>query len=66
MHCTDCGDEIPAARLKHSPDVTICVACQQDLEKSGGFVRSRIEVYQELQGWSLEGLNQVIIPGGKR
>jgi RNA polymerase-binding transcription factor DksA len=59
--CEDCGDEIPAKRM-----ATICVACQGELEKAGVYVKARLEIYQELNGWQLEGLNQILIPGGKR
>ncbi|HEX6459463.1 MAG TPA: TraR/DksA C4-type zinc finger protein [Thermoleophilaceae bacterium] len=30
--CVDCGDRIPAARLKALPDAQRCVSCQRELE----------------------------------
>jgi DnaK suppressor protein len=30
--CSDCGAEIPYARLQHSPEVLRCIACQSALE----------------------------------
>jgi len=30
--CSDCGMEIPYARLQHSPEVLRCIACQTALE----------------------------------
>jgi len=46
--------------------LNVCVLCQQDLERSGMFVKSRIEIYQDIVGWSLEGINQKIITGGRK
>lgn len=34
--CADCGEEIPFARLQHSPEATRCVACQTAFESSRG------------------------------
>ena len=31
--CEECGDPIPLGRLLIVPEATLCVACQQDLEK---------------------------------
>jgi len=64
IECQECGDDVPAARQAMGIDV--CVLCQQDLERSGMFVKSRIEIYQDIVGWSLEGINQKIITGGRK
>jgi DnaK suppressor protein len=34
--CADCGEEIPFARLQHSPEATRCVACQTAFESLRG------------------------------
>lgn len=34
--CADCGDEIPFARLQHSPDALRCVTCQTAFESQRG------------------------------
>lgn len=34
--CTDCGAEIPAARLHAAPETPRCVSCQQKFEQSHG------------------------------
>jgi DnaK suppressor protein len=34
--CTDCGGEIPFARLQHSPEASRCVACQTTYESLRG------------------------------
>ena len=34
--CEHCGDDIPAARIKARPTTTLCVACQEELEKELG------------------------------
>ena len=31
--CTDCGVEIPAARLQATPEAPRCIACQEQVEK---------------------------------
>ena len=31
--CTDCGVDIPAARLKASPEAPRCIACQEKVER---------------------------------
>ena len=64
IECQECGDDVPSARQAMGIDV--CVLCQQDLERSGMFVKSRIEIYQDIVGWSLEGINQKIITGGRK
>ena len=32
-HCLACGDEIPEARRKILPGVTLCVGCAEDSER---------------------------------
>lgn len=38
--CEGCGGDIPLVRLQALPYATYCIACQQELEKSGEFSRS--------------------------
>lgn len=33
-YCEDCGDEIPAARIKAAPETRRCIHCQRLLEES--------------------------------
>jgi len=40
--CTDCGDDIPEARMKAMPWVELCVACQSDRDKRGPATRSKL------------------------
>lgn len=37
--CTDCGTDIPAARLHASPMTTRCIGCQEHAERSSGETR---------------------------
>ena len=37
--CSDCGVEIPYARLQHSPEVLRCIACQTALEARLGITQ---------------------------
>ena len=37
--CTDCGVDIPAARLHASPTTMRCIACQERAERSSGETR---------------------------
>lgn len=32
FHCSDCGDDIPPARLELLPFSSLCVSCAEDLE----------------------------------
>jgi DnaK suppressor protein len=32
--CTDCGDDIPLARLQSAPQVTRCIECESRIERS--------------------------------
>ena len=32
-HCLECEEEIPEARRKAVPGVSLCIACQSELEK---------------------------------
>ncbi len=32
FYCTDCGDDIPAARMELLPFSSLCVSCAEDLE----------------------------------
>ncbi len=34
--CHNCGDHIPAERIKARPTTVLCVACQEELEKELG------------------------------
>lgn len=34
VECTDCGDEIPAARRKALPGVFQCIACRNEYERT--------------------------------
>jgi DnaK suppressor protein len=34
--CEDCGDKIPAARLKAYPQATRCIECQEKKERGHG------------------------------
>jgi DnaK suppressor protein len=33
--CVECGERIPAARLRAMPEVATCVSCQDQLERAG-------------------------------
>lgn len=35
-HCTDCGVEIPDARLRAAPEAPRCIACQTEFERRHG------------------------------
>ncbi len=35
--CSDCGRNIPAARLQVKPEATRCIACQTDYEERAAF-----------------------------
>ncbi|MBF0283603.1 MAG: TraR/DksA C4-type zinc finger protein [Magnetococcales bacterium] len=35
-HCLECGDTIPASRLKAIPGARRCLPCQQDWESRNG------------------------------
>lgn len=35
VHCTDCGDEIPAARLVAVPAARRCTFCEEAAERQG-------------------------------
>ena len=34
-NCADCGEPIPAKRLKANPQATRCVECQTEYERTG-------------------------------
>ena len=34
--CRECGEPIPAARLRAIPGVGLCKACQEKMEQDGG------------------------------
>ena len=34
FNCSECGEEIPSARLELLPFSTLCVSCAEDLEQS--------------------------------
>ncbi|MGA1598940.1 MAG: TraR/DksA family transcriptional regulator [bacterium] len=48
-YCEECGDEIPKKRLVVMPLARMCVACQQEQERSGSGSYSR----DSLSGYSL-------------
>ena len=37
--CTDCGTDIPVARLRASPTTMRCIGCQERAERSRGEIR---------------------------
>jgi phage/conjugal plasmid C-4 type zinc finger TraR family protein len=37
-HCEECGEEIPEARRQAVPGVRLCVACQDERDRSQGAV----------------------------
>lgn len=47
--CEVCNGKIPMARLDALPYATMCIACQRELERSGGGV-SRSEQPEEIAG----------------
>lgn len=61
--CEECGEPITKKRLKAIPHTTICINCAEELEETGAFVKSHIEVNPEVTGWEFEGVDQKIIKG---
>jgi DnaK suppressor protein len=47
--CEVCNGKIPMARLDALPYATMCIACQRELERSGG-AASRSETAEEVTG----------------
>ena len=39
-HCDDCEEEIPVKRLRARPDATLCLYCQEAMEKEMGSIRA--------------------------
>jgi RNA polymerase-binding transcription factor DksA len=63
--CRDCGEEILPARLKIKPNTYLCTDCQNLSEKKGNFVRHKMEIVQELEGWEFAGQELVLIKGSE-
>jgi DnaK suppressor protein len=41
--CEECGCEIPLARLQALPYATLCIRCQREAEREGGYGRREID-----------------------
>ena len=63
--CRDCGNEIPLARLELRPNTYFCVDCQKNSEAKGNFVRSKMEISQEIEGWQFAGVELKLIKGSE-
>lgn len=61
--CLLCSDEIDERRVGANPLVSYCLSCQQERETNNTFVKSRMEIGQEINGWQFEGLKTTIIKG---
>ena len=61
--CEGCDNPIPEARIKAAPNAKLCVDCQSGREDSGEFRKHKIEVSQEIKGWTHESVTTTIIKG---
>lgn len=61
--CDECDEVISEKRLIAKPNTSLCVKCQSLKEKNGGFNKSKIEISQEINGWTFEGQENKIIKG---
>lgn len=61
--CTDCGDEIPAARIKLIPKTETCLLCQEIREKKGNFQRHTMHVKYIHKCDEIEATEETLIRG---
>ena len=61
-NCVECGEPIPAKRLKIVPDAKHCIECLELLEEDGkGTKRSTGHYDAQLQGHRMESIEFVIV-----
>ena len=63
MICTDCGGDILKARLKANPAATLCIECQEALERNGKFARHRMSYTVRFKGDEIESMDGVLVRG---
>jgi RNA polymerase-binding transcription factor DksA len=61
--CEECGELINKKRLLAKPNTVLCITCQNLKEEKGDFNRATIEISQEINGWTFEGMDNKIIKG---
>ena len=61
--CEECGELISQKRLLAKPNTILCIACQSLKESKGEFNLATIEISQEINGWTFEGMDNKIIKG---
>jgi len=61
--CEECGELINQKRLLAKPNTALCITCQNLKEEKGDFNRATIEISQEINGWTFEGMDNKIIKG---
>ena len=63
MTCKSCDTEIEAKRLRAKPDATLCIECASEAERSGRFVRHRMDVQPVTKCGEMDELTQTIVRG---
>jgi hypothetical protein len=64
MNCKDCGEPIPAERLREAPNSKVCVSCQTDREKQAKLAprerKQEAEIVKKRGGHVL--LDNILVP----
>ena len=63
MTCKSCDTEIEAKRLLAQPKAVLCLGCANEAERSGRFVRHRMEVQPVVKCGDIDEIQQTIVRG---